>query len=105
NGNIVPVSALDACNGITSPTPEFPSGAYHYVLPIGVTTKYASINCYSGTVSGTTIAQARALACNMKMMFANATAVPTTPAQREAAKRAKPAMAAMTMPDGSRMAM
>ena len=50
NGNVISVSQLDACNGITSATPEFPSGAYHYVLPIGVTTKYASMNCYSGTV-------------------------------------------------------
>jgi hypothetical protein len=70
NGNIVNVSQLDACNGITSATPEFPSGAYHYVLPIGVSSKYASINCYSGTVSGTTVAAAKRLACNMKMMFA-----------------------------------
>jgi hypothetical protein len=49
NGNVVSVSQLDACNGITSPTPEFPNGAYHYVLPIGVTDKYSSLNCYAGT--------------------------------------------------------
>lgn len=70
NGNVVDVSTLDACNGITSPTPEFPSGAYHYVLPIGVSTKYASINCYTGVVSQETVAGGAALACNMKMMFA-----------------------------------
>lgn len=70
DGNIIQVSQLDACNGITSPTPEFPSGAYHYVLPIGVTTKYASINCFSGTVSSGTMAQAKRLACNMKTMMA-----------------------------------
>lgn len=70
NGNIISVSQLDACNGITSPTPEFPNGAYHYVLPIGVTTKYASINCYSGTVPQNTMEAAAKLACNMKMMFA-----------------------------------
>ena len=70
DGNVVSVSQLDACNGITSATPEFPDGAYHYVLPIGVTTKYASINCYSGTVSQTTMAAAKKLACNMKTMFA-----------------------------------
>lgn len=70
NGAVINVSQLDACNGITSPTPEFPNGAYHYVLPIGVTTKYASINCYSGTVTQQNLAAARALACNMKMMFA-----------------------------------
>jgi hypothetical protein len=72
NGNIVNVSQLDTCNGINSATPEFPNGAYHYVLPIGVTTKYASINCYSGTVSAQTIAAARKQACDMKAMFAMA---------------------------------
>jgi hypothetical protein len=70
DGNIVSVAQLDACNGIASPTPEFPSGAYHYVLPIGVTTKYASINCFSGTVSTATMGQAKRLACNMKIMMA-----------------------------------
>jgi hypothetical protein len=72
DGKVIADSQLDSCNGITSATPEFPSGAYHYVLPIGVTTKQASINCYSGTVSTQTMAQARKLACNMKMMFAMA---------------------------------
>jgi len=70
NGTIITTSQLDACNGITSATPEFPSGAYHYVLPLNVTTKYASINCYSGTVSAGTMAAGRKLACNMKTMFA-----------------------------------
>ncbi len=82
NGNIIEVSQLDACNGITSATPEFPSGAYHYVLPIGVTTKYASINCYSGTVSTQTMAQAKKLACNMKMMFAMMKDVPEADKRR-----------------------
>lgn len=70
NGSVVDPSTLDACNGITSATPEFPSGAYHYVLPLNVTTKNASINCYSGTVSQATMAYARKLACDMKMMLA-----------------------------------
>jgi hypothetical protein len=70
NGSIVSVSQLDACNGISSPTPEFPSGAYHYVLPIGVSTRNASINCYRGSVSSSTLASAGKLACNMKTMFA-----------------------------------
>ncbi len=56
NGNTISVSQLDACNGITSPTPEFPSGIYHYVLPIGVTGKQSSLNCYSGTVSQSQLA-------------------------------------------------
>ena len=102
-GALVDVTKLDACNGITSATPEFPSGAYHYVLPIGVTTSQASINCYHGTVSGTQMAAARSLACNMKMMFANATAAPI--GDQQDAKDAKPAMAAMTMPDGKKMNM
>ncbi len=49
NGNIISVSQLDSCNGITSPTPEFPNGAYHYVLPVGVTSGRSSLNCYTGT--------------------------------------------------------
>jgi hypothetical protein len=53
NGNTIAVSQLDACNGITSATPEFPGGAYHYVLPIGVTGKQSSLNCYTGSVSVT----------------------------------------------------
>jgi hypothetical protein len=79
NGNLITTSQLDACNGITSATPEFPSGAYHYVLPIGVTTKFASINCYSGTASTATVAAAKKLACNMKTMFALTPTQPPTP--------------------------
>ena len=76
NGNIVPVTALDACNGITSATPEFPSGAYHYVLPIqtngsAVTTKQSSINCYAGAVSATLSAAMKQLGCKMPMLLAN----------------------------------
>jgi hypothetical protein len=95
NGNVINVSQLDACNGITSPTPEFPTGAYHYVLPIGVTTKYASMNCYSGTVSAGTMAKARKLACNMKIMFAMI--------ENHDKQKAKQTMADMKMPDGSTM--
>jgi hypothetical protein len=51
NGNVLTVSQLDECNGITSATPEFPKGVYHYVLPEGVTDKKSSMNCYAGTVS------------------------------------------------------
>jgi hypothetical protein len=100
NGNIVTTSQLDACNGITSATPEFPSGAYHYVLPIGVTTQYASINCYRGTVSSGTMAQARKLACNMKTMFAMIESQHENQRDKETAKRT---MAGMVMPEGSTM--
>jgi hypothetical protein len=96
SGAIINVSQLDACNGITSATPEFPSAAYHYVLPIGVTTKYASINCYSGTASTATIAAARKLACNMKMMFAMAPSIPTRDKPRQA-------VALLKMPDSTTM--
>ena len=70
NGNTISVSQLDACNGITSPTPEFPSGAYHYVLPIGVTGKQSSLNCYAGTVSEMQMAIARKLMCGMNAYYA-----------------------------------
>jgi len=102
NGSVVSVSQLDACNGITSPTPEFPSGAYHYVLPIGVTTKNASINCYRGSVSAGTMASAGKLACNMKTMFAMIESQHGSPIQQPKQK-AKPTMAVMTMPDGAAM--
>lgn len=94
DGNVISVSQLDACNGINSPTPEFPNGAYHYVLPIGVTTKYASINCYSGTVSSGTMAAARRQACNMKAMFA------MLKNRQQAGKKPE---AAMVMPNGMAM--
>jgi hypothetical protein len=65
-GAQVQVSQLDGCNGITSATPEFPNGAYHYVLPVGVTTKYSSLNCYTGTVSTTLMAEMKKKACRMR---------------------------------------
>ncbi|HEY4356549.1 MAG TPA: YHYH protein [Acidobacteriaceae bacterium] len=68
SGNVITTSQLDACNGITSATPEFPSGAYHYVLPIGVTSNRSSLGCYTGTVNATVVAEARKLACHMKGM-------------------------------------
>jgi len=71
NGVAVNVSALDACNGITSATPEFPGGAYHYVLPVGVTSARSSIGCYAGTVDATLSAAMQRLGCKMPMMLAN----------------------------------
>jgi hypothetical protein len=68
NGNTVAVSQLDACNGIMSPTPEFPNGIYHYVLPIGVTGKQSSLNCYSGTVSQSQLALAMKYYCGLDAM-------------------------------------
>jgi hypothetical protein len=65
NGNVIAVSQLDACNGITSPTPEFPNGIYHYVLPIGVTGGQSSLNCYSGTVSAQVAARVGTYLCGL----------------------------------------
>ena len=70
NGNVVSAAQLDACNGITSPTPEFPGGAYHYVLPIGVTGKQSSLNCYSGTVSRAQLAVRTTALCGMAALDA-----------------------------------
>ena len=58
-GKVIATSQLDACNGITSATPEFPAGVYHYVLPEGVSDGKSSPGCYSGTVSAQTVAQAQ----------------------------------------------
>jgi len=49
DGNPVEVSTLDDCNGITSPTPEFPDGIYHYVLP-GTSDETSSMRCFHGEV-------------------------------------------------------
>ena len=65
NGNTIAVSQLDACNGITSPTPEFPSGVYHYVLPSGVTGSRSSLNCYAGSVSQSQLAMASRYICGL----------------------------------------
>lgn len=53
-GKAVPVASLDRCNGITSPTPEFPKGIYHYVLP-RTTDATSSIRCFHGVVDTTQI--------------------------------------------------
>jgi hypothetical protein len=68
NGNAIAVSQLDACNGITSATPEFPNGIYHYVLPIGVTGKQSSINCFAGTVSQSQVAAQTKYICGLDML-------------------------------------
>jgi hypothetical protein len=50
NGRVVPVSSLDACNGIFSPVPGYPHGVYHYVLE-NVKGARSSIGCFHGVVS------------------------------------------------------
>jgi len=49
-GRKVGASKLDRCNGITSATPEFPRGIYHYVLPDAQDSR-SSIRCFTGKVS------------------------------------------------------
>ena len=49
SGKVITLAQLDECNGITSATPEFPNGVYHYVLPEGVTNFQSSLRCYAGT--------------------------------------------------------
>jgi len=53
-GKVIPASKLDKCNGITSPTPEFPKGIYHYVLP-GTANATSSIRCFHGKVDSSLI--------------------------------------------------
>ena len=48
NGKLVSSSQLDQCNGITSPTPEYPAGVYHYVLTEEKSNR-STINCFAGT--------------------------------------------------------
>ena len=48
-GKKISAASLDQCNGIYSPTPEFPKGVYHYVL-LGTSDARSSIACYHGEV-------------------------------------------------------
>jgi hypothetical protein len=48
-GKKVDLKDLDRCNGIKSPTPEFPDGIYHYVMT-DEPTKQSSIRCLTGRV-------------------------------------------------------
>ena len=50
NGQPVNPATLDECNGIESPTPEFPNGIYHYVL-LDVPTVQSTIRCLHGKLS------------------------------------------------------
>ena len=49
SGKTITSSQLDACNGITSATPEFPEGIYHYVL-LNTPDATSSIKCFTGAV-------------------------------------------------------
>jgi len=54
DGVEVKATELDACNGIFSATPEFPSGIYHYVLPL-TSDATSSIRCFHGVVDASQI--------------------------------------------------
>jgi len=53
-GKTVSLAALDKCNGIKSPTPEFPKGIYHYVLTSAKTAQ-SSIRCFHGKVDSSQV--------------------------------------------------
>lgn len=50
NGQPLKPETLDECNGIESPTPEFPNGIYHYVM-LDVPTVQSTIRCLHGKLS------------------------------------------------------
>jgi hypothetical protein len=57
SGQAITAKDLDECNGITSATPEFPGGVYHYVL-LDAADDTSSIRCYRGTpATGATAAR------------------------------------------------
>ena len=49
DGTQLTADDLDECSGITSATPEFPEGIYHYVL-LDTADSSSSIRCFSGVV-------------------------------------------------------
>ncbi len=50
NGTPIRPETLDECNGIESPTPEFPDGIYHYVM-LEVHTVQSTIRCLHGKIA------------------------------------------------------
>lgn len=58
NGRKVAKAKLDKCNGITSPTPEFPKGTYHYVL-LDTKDSRSSIRCFTGKVDASLVSTNR----------------------------------------------
>jgi hypothetical protein len=57
DGKQITAADLDECNGITSATPEFPDGVYHYVL-LDVADSTSSIRCFTGVVSDSLVSMA-----------------------------------------------
>src|SRR5690606_33241013 len=52
DGDPIDPADLDECNGIDSPTPEFPGGIYHYVLT-DLPTEQSTIRCLRGRLDHT----------------------------------------------------
>ena len=52
HGAQITEAQLDACNGISSATPEFPQGIYHYVL-LDTKDAHSSIGCFHGSATQT----------------------------------------------------
>jgi YHYH protein len=50
DGRQITAAQLDRCSGMTSATPEFPRGVYHYVL-LRSTDATSSIRCFAGIVA------------------------------------------------------
>ncbi|HMV67627.1 MAG TPA: YHYH protein [Myxococcota bacterium] len=50
NGDPIDPADLDECNGLDSPTPEFPDGIYHYVL-LEVMTEQSTVRCLHGRLA------------------------------------------------------
>lgn len=80
NGQTVPVASLDRCNGIESPTPEFPNGIYHYVLP-NTTDATSSIRCFHGAVDAMQIRAMPPMGGNVPDLAAAAAKLGITEAQ------------------------
>jgi hypothetical protein len=53
-GKQITAKLLDKCNGVNSPTLEFPKGIYHYVL-LGTADARSSIACFHGEVDASQI--------------------------------------------------
>jgi hypothetical protein len=79
DGKTIPVSSLDACNGIFSTVPGYPHGVYHYVLE-NVKGVRSSIGCYHGVVSSayTQALEGLLTGGNASVPTANANGAPAT---------------------------
>ena len=65
-GKQLTAADLDQCGGVTSPTPEFPNGVYHYVL-LNAPNSTSSIRCFVGKVSSSVAAAQASVSMSMAM--------------------------------------